>query len=296
MLDPKDREATGARLLSSSARNSYDPEIDIDWDAPLAEGKAYLPLHRVSLYGTEIWERLTPEQRIELSKHEIGSVASVGLWFEIVLIQLLARYVYDKDPRTAHAQYALTEIGDETRHIVMFAKAIERFGLPRYGPPRVVHELARAFKAVSGGASMFASVLVAEEITDRLQRSMMDAEDIQPLIRMVNRIHVVEEARHVRYAREELVRLMPTLGKAKLELHRLVTAVVGFAIVDSLIDPNVYKSIGIDPAEGRRAALRNPHHQATRLWMGEKITEFLGDVGMIGGRSTKIWRRAHLLP
>ena len=48
---------------------------------------------------------------------------------------------------------------------------------------------------------MFASVLVVEETTDRLQRSMLDDDDIQPFIRMINRIHVVEEARHVRYAR-----------------------------------------------------------------------------------------------
>ena len=54
---------------------------------------------------------------------------------------------------------------------------------------------------------LFAPVLVAEEITDRLQRATMNDEAINPLVRMVNRIHVVEEARHVRFAREEVARL-----------------------------------------------------------------------------------------
>jgi hypothetical protein len=88
--------------------------------------------HRVSLYGTELWDQLTEEQRITLSIHEVCSVARVGLWFEIILMQMLLRYAYDRDPRTQHIQYALTEIADECRHSVMFAKMTERYGVPDY--------------------------------------------------------------------------------------------------------------------------------------------------------------------
>jgi hypothetical protein len=290
----RDRHVTATRLLTSSARNSYDPELDIDWDAPLVEGKPFMPLERVSLYGTRLWDTLSDEQRIELSKHEIASILSVGLWFEIILMQMLTRYAYDLDPRTPHAQYALTEIGDETRHSVMFARAAERLGVPRYGPPRLVHNLARVFKATASGPSMFASVLVAEETTDRLQRSMMDDENIQPLIRAVNRIHVVEEARHVRYAREEVVRTMPTLTPAARRLHRWRTGVVSYAVIECLVDPKVYASVGIRPQEGRAAALANPHFHETRRWMGEKVVPFLREQGLIGGVTAGLWRRAHL--
>ncbi|SFA93193.1 P-aminobenzoate N-oxygenase AurF [Amycolatopsis marina] len=291
----RDPQVTAARLLTSSARNSYDPDLDVDWDAPLVEGKPFMPLERVSLYGTELWNTLSEQQRIELSKHEIASIMSVGLWFEICLIQMLTRYAYDLDPRSPHAQYALTEIGDETRHSVMFARAAERLGVPRYGPPRIVHNLARLFKATASGPSMFASVLVAEETTDRLQRSMMDDENIQPLIRAVNRIHVVEEARHVRYAREEVARTMPTLSRASRSLHRWRTGVVSYAVVECLIDPKVYACVGIRPAVGRAAALANPHFHETRRWMGEKVVPFLREHDLIGGPTTGLWRRAHLI-
>ncbi|SDJ44163.1 P-aminobenzoate N-oxygenase AurF [Actinokineospora alba] len=294
-LEPKESDQVGARLLEASVRNSYDPHLDIDWDAPLAVGKAYMPFERVSLYGTDLWRGLGEEQRIELSKHEIASIAGVGLWFEIILMQLLVRYAYDLDPTSPHAQYALTEIGDETRHSIMFAKAIARFGAPVYGPGRTIHELGRIYKTIAGGPSMFAAVLVAEETTDRLQRSTMDNPDMQPLIRMVNRIHVVEEARHVRYAREEVIRAVPKLNRAQLEFHRLATAVTAFAVIDSLVNPRVYLSVGIDPREGRAAALANPNFRETRRWMAEKVMEFLTDVGMVGGPSKAILRRAHLL-
>ena len=48
------------RLLRSSARQSYDPEVDIDWDAPLVDGVWWMQPERMSLYGTPLWDRAHP--------------------------------------------------------------------------------------------------------------------------------------------------------------------------------------------------------------------------------------------
>jgi hypothetical protein len=290
-----ERVKTAQRLLGSSSKNSYDPLLDIDWDADLPGDMAYLPLERVSLYGTELWDELTPEQRVELSKHEICSIASTGLWFEIILIQMLAREAYRRDPRDAITQYALTEVGDETRHVIMFAKAIERLGCPEYRPPWLVHHLARLYKATGRGPAMYAPVLVAEEVTDRLQRSTMHDETIHPLIRMVNRIHVVEEARHVRFARGELAGILPRLSRPRRAWHNLVAAIVSAVVVSVLIDPKVYAAVGLDPKRARRVARKNPHHRETVRWMGEKIMAFLDEQGMVTRTTRPIYRAAHLL-
>jgi hypothetical protein len=290
-----DRVKTAQRLLGSSSKNSYDPLLDIDWAAPLPEGKAYLPFERVSLYGTPLWDELTPEQRVELSKHEIASIASTGLWFEIILMQMLVRDAYHRNPRDAGTQYALTEVGDETRHVIMFAKAIERLGVPEYRPPWFVHHLARIYKATARGPAMYAPVLVAEEVTDRLQRSTMHDETIHPLIRMVNRIHVVEEARHVRFARGEVARVLPQLSRPRRAWHNLVAAIVGAVVVSVLIDPKVYAAVGLDPKQARRVARKNPYHRETVRWMGEKIMAFLNEQGMVTRTTRPIYRAAHLL-
>jgi hypothetical protein len=290
-----DRTKTAQRLLGSSSKNSYDPFLDIDWGAPLPEGLAYLPLERVSLYGTPLWDEMTPQQRVELSKHEIASIASTGLWFEIILMQMLVREAYHRSPHDAGTQYALTEVGDETRHVIMFAKVIGRLGCPEYRPPRLVHHLARLYKATARGPAMYAPVLVAEEVTDRLQRSTMHDETIHPLIRMVNRIHVVEEARHVRYARGEVARVLPQLSRPRRAWHNLIAAIVSSIIVSVLIDPKVYAAVGLDPKEARRVARNNPHHQATVRWMGEKIMAFLDEQGMVTRTTRPIYRAAHLL-
>lgn len=290
-----DRQTTASRLLLASTENSFDPAVDLDWDAELVPDLPYAPLHRVSLYGTELWDGLSHAQRVELSKHEIGSIMQVGLWFEMILMQMMLRYAYDLDIRTPHAQYALIEVGDETRHSVMFARAADKLGIPQYGPSRRLHNLARVYKATAGGPAMFAPVLVAEEILDRLQREAMDDEGVQPLIRGINRIHVIEESRHVRYARAELVRMMPKLGRAQLARQRALVATVSYLLAESLIDPKVYESVGIDAEVGHRAALANPHHQESRRWMAAKIMPFLDEAGIVGGRSKALYRKAFLI-
>src|SRR3954469_12723312 len=265
-LKVADREKTAERLLNSSADRFYDPEVDIDWAAPLAEDKYFIPQHRSSLYGTTLWDGLTEAQRIELTKHEGASVASVGLWFEVLLMRMLVKAVYNADPTTRHAQYALTEVADECRHSTMFARTIERVGAPAYGPPRLVHRLGRLLPILGYGPAMYGSILVAEEILDRLQRESMADESVQPLIRMVNRIHVLEESRHVTFAREEVTRGMAKLSKPELLYQRELLAVVSFFITRSLINPAVYATVGLDEKQAWRTALGNPRFRETIRW------------------------------
>ncbi len=294
-LQVNDREKTAERLLRSSAKNSYDPEVDIDWDAPLAEAQPYLPFERSTLYGTRLWEQLTEQQRVELTKHEFASVASNGLWFEVLLMQMLLKDVYGRDPRTNHAQYALTEIADECRHSTMFAKACARIGAPAYGPVRVLRDGGRILPAVLKGPSAYASILVAEEILDRIQRDQMHDERVQPLVRMVNRIHVMEEARHVTFAREEVTRGMAECNAAQRAYHQFMTALVGFCIVKALVNPRIYKAVGLRPKTAYETAMANPYWNDTVHWAGEKIMGFLDDAGLVGKPGMALWKKAGLL-
>jgi len=283
------------RLLRSSARQSYDPDVDLDWDAPPVPGLWWMQPERVSLYGTEMWQRLGEEQRIELSKHEVASMLSVGLWFELVLMQMLVKEVYDCDPRAARTQYALTEVGDETRHSVMFGRLIEALGAPAYGPRPEGHRRGRLAPLLLRGPSMYAATLVGEEPLDRWQRDLAKDERVQPLVRMVARIHVTEEARHVTFAREELAAATARRrSRAETRWHQAMTAQSAYSVMRSLVHPDVYAAVGLDPREARRAALGNPHYQQTLRWMGEKMMPFLTEQGLVSARDRRWWRGSFL--
>ena len=293
--DGADRERLADRLLRSTAARSYVPELDIVWSAPPREGTAFLPEHRSTLYGTTMWQRLGPGQRRELGKHEAASVAAFGIWLECILMRLLAKLAYEGDPATRHVQYALAELADECRHSTMFARLIEWLGVPYYRPSRRVHALGRLLTATAHGPAMWGAILIGEEITDRYQREMATDDSMQPIVRMVNRIHVLEEARHIGFARAELSRSAARLPRAELPLQRAVLGRAAFIVTRNLIHPEVYRSVGLDPAEARRAALANPAHHETLRYGGEKLVAFLLGAGMIGPPATCLWRRAHLI-
>ncbi|HEX7302457.1 diiron oxygenase [Lentzea sp.] len=290
-----DREKTAERLLKSSAEKFYDPEVDIDWSAPLADDLFYIPEQRISLYGTPLYDTLTREQRIELSKHELASIASVGLWFELLLMQMLVKVVYNTDPTTRHAQYALTEVADECRHSTMFARLVERVGCPAYGPTKHTHRLGKLLPIIGYGPAMYGSILVAEEILDRLQREAMNDDTVQPIVRMVNRIHVLEEARHVRFAREELQRGMAELKGYEKPYQKWLIGYVSMMITRAIINPKVYAAVGLDVREAHRQALANPKFQDTIRWSGERIMSFLDETGLVGKPGMRSWRRSFLV-
>ncbi len=126
----RNRESVALRLLESSAKHSFDPDTELDWEAPFEDGKWFWPPELVSLYGTPLWRRMSEEQRLLLSRHEAAALASLGIWFELILMQLLVRHIYDKSATSAHVRYALTEIEDECRHSKMFARVIAHSGTP----------------------------------------------------------------------------------------------------------------------------------------------------------------------
>lgn len=290
-----DRERTATRLLHSSASHSYDPGVEIDWDADLAPDRYFVPPHRSSLYGTAIWDGLSEEQRITLTRHEAASIAGLGIWFETILMQLLIRGYYRQDPTAAHAQYALTEVADECRHSVMFGRMIAKLGTPVYRPDGVNEFLGKWIGATATGPRMFAAILICEEILDALQREAMASEEVQPLVRMVSRIHVVEEARHVRYAREELARQVRAAGKGRLAFDKVVIGRAAYLCGTRLIHPAVYKSIGVRPSEGWAASRANPHFRETLRWAGERVVTYLSDLGLVEGPGAFLWKRSGLL-
>ena len=157
------------------AEHSYDPDVEIDWDAPLARTAASRPPHRCTLYGTPLWDAAhrgaadradqarggQRRQRRHLVRDDPHADAD-------------PRRTTTRTRRSRHAQYALTEIADECRHSVMFAP-----------DDREVRRARRTGRAPSTTASAGAQGdrdaavhdvrrdPIAEEILDALQREPM---------------------------------------------------------------------------------------------------------------------------
>jgi hypothetical protein len=100
---------------------------------------------------------------------------------------------------------------------MMFARVITTLKLraPASGPGRRVQAAGRLFKATSSPILAFAGALYVEGYGDVMQPEVMLGESVQPPWRAAARLHVIGEARHVRFAREEPADLAGGLGRTE---------------------------------------------------------------------------------
>ena len=289
------REEFSERLLKGSVKKSYAPIVDIDWDAPLDPDKFFLPPETVSLYGTPLWENMTRAQQVELSRQELVNTLSAGIWFENMLNQALLRKMMHQDPTARATHYELTELGDETRHMIMFGKAIERVGAkpvrPRLYQRMIINALPLAFR----DSLLWVVALIGEEIFDSLQRQMMDDPELQPMVQRLMRIHVTEEARHIQFARDGLRKRTPTMGRLPKLYLRSINGLGGYFFRFLFTNRVPYYRVGLDADRARSLARSSPHRREVQVSGFAPLAAFLEEVGLMGRIARRMWKRSHFL-
>ncbi|MFW0789787.1 AurF N-oxygenase family protein [Gordonia sp. CPCC 205333] len=290
------RTAIATRLIKGSTNRSYDPVVDLDWDAPLDPDKYFLPPQVVTLYGTDIWESMSQEQRIELSRQEMANILSVGIWFENLLNRALLQRLMKQDPAAATTHYALTEMGDECRHMIMFGRAIERSGARAFAMQWwqriVMYWLADALR----GSLLWVAALVGEEIFDALQRDMLNDPELQPLIARLMQVHVTEEARHIGFARDGVMRRKPVRSRTETLIAASGHGLAAQAFKMVFTNPAMYRRAGLDARAATRAARANPLFHEAQVRGFASLAGFLEDAGLMNRFSRMCWRRAGFLP
>ncbi|WP_406204250.1 diiron oxygenase [Kitasatospora sp. NBC_01560] len=283
------------RLLDSAATLSYDPATEIDWEAPLPAGDYGLNPEWSTLYGTRLWDEMAEEQRVVLTRHEVCSIMTTGIWFEMILQQMVLRDQYLKDPASAEFRFALTEIADECRHSIMFARACEKMGVPQYRPATVIAQAGRLFKATARGELAYGGILVAEEVLDVMQRDWMRGENVLEIVRGTSRIHVVEESRHMKFARQQIRERMRGASPARRRAAATGIAAGAYVIVSSMVHPGVYTAAGLDRERAVAEARANEHRKAMMRTSSRHLMAFLAECGLLTKASAAVYRRVHML-
>ncbi|GAA0973255.1 hypothetical protein ENKNEFLB_00046 [Nocardioides aquaticus] len=283
------------RLLDSAAALSYDPTTEVDWDTPLDPDHFGLNPEWSTLYGTDLWEEMTHAQRVTLTRHEVASIMSTGIWFEMILQQMVLRDQYCSDYAEPDFQFALTEIADECRHSIMFARACSTMGIGAYFPRRASIALGRGFKSLAAAEVAYGGILVAEEVLDVMQRDWMRGEQVLPIVRTTSRIHVVEESRHMKFARQEMRERIEGASPRRRRLSALVIAIAAQQIVSNMVNEGVYAAAGLDPQRAVAAARANEHHHTLMRSSCAHLMEFLDELGLLTRPALRIYQRVSMV-
>jgi hypothetical protein len=275
------------KLIAASERRTLDPFVDIDWDIAIDDSAFHLPPEWLPLYGTAAWDVMDEPARIAYSRHEQAAVFGAGIWFENMLMQIVLRHLAEIPVTSPLHRYLLIEVADECRHSAMFGEYIRRAGTPAYAPPSEADTVGTLMELPGGRALGYLLILAVEEILDVINRATMKDDRVHPLARQIAKLHVLEEARHVSFAKSYLSEVWPTLDDAeRAHVVELAPEAVS-RVVGLVIDGAVYDELRIDG--GAETARSNPHYQARIVEGLTSLTEFLIQLGVINDEARPTW-------
>lgn len=263
------------QLIAASQRHTHDPFEEIDWNVAIDDSAYHLPPELLALYATPTWEQMSESERITYSRHETAAMFAAGIWFENALMQIVLRHLTEIDVTDPTHRYLLIEVADECRHSAMFGEYIRRAGTPSYRPDRPVI----IDDTHSGRLLSYILILAIEELLDFANRAAMRDDRVHLVARQISRLHVLEEARHVSFAKSYLAETWPTLDDEERRIVRNAAAVLVADVVSLSLNPDVFAHLQID--NGAEIARNNPSYRANVIAGLAKLTSFLTDLGVI---------------
>lgn len=128
-----------------------------------------------------------------------------------------------------------------------------------------------------------------------MQRDWMRDERVVPFVRTINNIHVVEESRHMMFAREETRKHLARAGRVRRRIHAVMIAIAAYVIVTSMVNREVYANAGLDEERALREARANEHHRSMVRASCSGLMEFLSSCGLLTRPALFFYKRAHLI-
>ena len=258
-----------AQLSSLSEEAFIDPR-EFRWPASVdADGWFFSP-ELISIYGTDAWESLDEPRRKRLSFFEAVNFFSLNIHGEKYLISEIARHLYQSDGDRELSHYLTHFVDEETRHMQYFANFCRRYAGKIY-PDRSVHDLADG----SGDELfvLFARINAFEEIVDHYNRVMAKDVRLDPVVREINRIHHVEELRHLAFGRRFLEHYLEAHSELWTDgrVDAIRDHVSGYVdlVWKQYYNPDVYRDAGVEaPFETWRDAVNSAPSRSHREQVG----------------------------
>jgi hypothetical protein len=274
---------TVAKLCRISEREFLNPYTFLDWPERLDGNWWFFSPQLISLYGSDHYERLTDEERQRLSLYEAVNFFSLNIHGEKALVAGMAQRLYLKEHREI-SPYLHHFLDEENKHMVYFAGFCTKYVNKLYPDKKMM--VPREYAPGEEDFLFFAKILIFEEIVDEYNLIMAKDERLAPVVRQINRIHHVEESRHLAFGRELVKRLhqrcLPQWG---VETRQAVKAALGDYISATLreyYNPEVYRDSGLtDPYGTYQDAMASQQCRARGKQMSRRCVSYLVHNGIL---------------
>lgn len=287
-------------LSRATVRRSFDPYVDIDWDAPenaLDENDPRWQLDPESapLAATDWYAQQPLQRRIDMGRWITANTLKVTLQFEMMLIRGVVHYAGKLPNGSPVFRYLLHELVDECNHIQMFQEFVNRTGEDVPGMRRGSRVIGPILGFIGGYANIihFIGVLCGEQPL-HFQQTLQHrgAANVPPLLNKITYIHLAEEARHIAFADDHLAERMQRVGRFKRAWYAfLFPSFLRWLIGEMIGPPRTFaRQFGVPRRVFKDAFWRSARSRRMMAESAADVRRVAEDLGLRTAWSRWIWR------
>ena len=278
-----------AGLYAKGKRLQWDADRRIDWSQDLdPENPMELPDEQLSIFGSPVWERMTPKEKAAVRRHQQSWQISQFLHGEqgaLVCTAKIVQQVPDMDAK----YYAATQVMDEARHVEAYSRLLhEKFELA-YPITEPLQSLlgniisdSRWDMTYLGMQVLIEGLALAafQQIRDRAKNS---------LAAQVNAYVMQDEARHVAFGRMALRDFYPQLSDKERDEREEFAVEACYLMRDRFLAPEVWETLGLPVDECTTYMEESGLMTNFRSALFTRIVPTIKDIGLWGPRIRKAY-------
>src|ERR1700749_604668 len=278
------------RLIRISKERPLMPETYIPWQLEPDADDIFLPEILTSLHGLEIYDTLTPAQKLELGRHELVQVIASYAWGECLFCLFMTRHILTLPLDDVEHRFLLRELIEEFRHQEMFGQAITKLGgkpIKQTGLHKFLGEFSNKYLPAD---YLFMGSVSVELVTDVYGNYARKNPQVYQVLRKMFDLHNIEEARHILFTKSLLKTYSTKAGYIKRTLYSYVILLNIYFVRTMYVKQEIYERIGIpNPELAYKTASKNFKQKFSERCLGD-IIEFVDSWKGFNNATRWAWR------
>jgi hypothetical protein len=280
----QDGRSSLLNLYEKGKDRQWNGRTRIDWSQDLdPENPQELPDEQISIYGSPVWNRLTPTERANLRRHLQAQQLSQFMHGEQGAL-LCAAKIVQQVPSVDAKFYAATQVVDEARHVEVYARLLhEKFELAYPITPTLKALLDNVLSDARWDITYLGMQVLIEGLALAAFASIRDHAR-NPLAAAVNAYVMEDEARHVAFGRIALRDYYPQLSDKERDEREEFAVEACYAMRDRFLSVEVWETLGLPVDECVAMVQASERMRLFRTRLFTRIVPTIKDIGLWGTR------------
>src|SRR5438128_2485435 len=270
------------RLYEKAKNLQWNTNTRIDWSQDLdPENPQELPDESVSIFGSEVWNRLTSREKATVRRHAQAWQLSQFLHGEQGALICTAKIV-QQVPSVDAKFYAATQVMDEARHVETYSRLLhEKFELAYPITPTLKRLLDDVLSDARWDMTYLGMQVLIEGLALAAFATIRDQAKNR-LAAAVNAYVMQDEARHVAFGRLALRDYYPQLTQAERDEREEFAVEACYLMRDRFLSEEVWETLGLPVEECVGYVEQSEMMRQFRSTLFSRIVPTIKDIGLWG--------------